>query len=255
MNTVEIRDLVVRYGDVTAVDGMSMSVGPGEVVGLLGGNGAGKSSTLRALAGVNPPTAGRITVSGHDLSTPGGADRARQVLGYCPDVGGLIRGATVREHIALALALHQQTDQWPQAMRMAERFDLLRVFDRTTQGFSHGMSRRLSVLLAALTARDLLILDEPFDGVDPTGVDATMDIISGAADAGVAVVVSTHLLDLIVQASQRVVVMVTGTVVDTEPAVAFEGPAGKARYADLLTRNRASTGEVATPIVQPTVTV
>jgi ABC-2 type transport system ATP-binding protein len=231
---LDIRDLVIKYGDVTAVDHLTLGIDGGEVVGVLGGNGAGKSSTLRALAGVNPPTSGHLVVAGHDLSTPAGAEAARQVLGYCPDVGGLIRQITVREHIGMALALHHRLDLWPHAMDLAERLDLLRVFERTTQGFSHGMSRRLSVLLAVLIAERALILDEPFDGVDPSGVQVTLDVIAEAAANGLAVVVSTHLLDLIVEASQRVVVMAGGHLIDSGPASQYEGKAGKERYAALL---------------------
>lgn len=237
MPAVEVEDLVIKYGDVAAVTGTTWHVNSGEVVGLLGGNGAGKSSTLRALAGINPPTSGTLRISGNDMTTPAGAEAARHVLGYCPDVGGLLRQSTVREHVALALALHGRQDRWPAAMDLVERFDLLRVFDRVTQGFSHGMSRRLSVMLAALTAQDVLILDEPFDGVDPTGVDVTLEVINEARQGGLGVVISTHLLDLIAKASDRIIVMKLGNIVDEGPASIFAGDQGRERYAALLQRS------------------
>jgi ABC-2 type transport system ATP-binding protein len=234
LSVIEITDLGITYGPVTAVAGLDLHVEAGEVLGLLGGNGAGKSSTLRAIAGVNPHTSGVLKVAGHDMSHPKEAESARARLGYCPDVGGLVRQATVREHIALALALRGKTRLWPQAMEMVEKFDLTHVFDRVTHGFSHGMCRRLSVLLAALTAEDVLILDEPFDGVDPLGVAATMDAIASAAEHGLAVLVSTHMLDLVADASDRIAVISGGRCVATGSPSEFSGAEGRARFADLL---------------------
>lgn len=233
-DNIAVTDLVIRYGRFTAVDGLTLSVGAGEVVGLLGGNGAGKSSTLRALAGVNPPTGGSISIAGHDMADRRQVERARNVIGYCPDVGGLVRNATVREHIALALALHGNTEMWPQAIELTEHFALLDVMDKVTNGFSHGMCRRLSVLLATLTAQEVLILDEPFDGVDPLGADATLDVIGQAKAKGLAVVVSTHLLDLITASCDRVAVMKDGRIIATDTVSTFEGDEGKRRYAQLL---------------------
>jgi ABC-2 type transport system ATP-binding protein len=229
---VEVEDLVVRYDPTIdpAVDHVSFSVGAGEVLGILGGNGAGKTTTLRALAGVRPPTSGKLTVSGLDLSDAAQVADAQGRIGYCPDTAGLIRQATVREHVALTLTYHQGPDAWPAALDLVDDFGLGHVLDRETTGFSHGMSRRLSVLLAALAARDLLILDEPFDGVDPVGVAATKRLIARAQEAGMAVIVSTHLLPLLTEVSDRVAVMVAGHIVDEGPASVFAGRNGQARY-------------------------
>lgn len=231
---VRAQNLVVKYGELVAVNDINLSVNPGEVVGVLGGNGAGKSSTLRAVAGVNPPTSGELWIRHWDMSKPGQAELARLELGYCPDVGGLIRQATVREHIALALASRGLSDRWPVALDLLKKFDLLHVLDRETAGFSHGMSRRLSVILAALTSFSVLILDEPFDGVDPFGVQATRELISKAKDSGVAVLVSTHLLPLLESVSDRIIVMLDGTIVGEDVASKFRGARGAQRYEKLL---------------------
>lgn len=248
LSVIEITDLGITYGPVTAVDGLNLHVDAGEVLGLLGGNGAGKSSTLRAIAGVNPHTSGTLRVAGYDMSQPRQAEAARARLGYCPDVGGLVRQATVREHIALALALRGNTHLWPQALEMVEKFDLSRVFDRVTHGFSHGMCRRLSVLLATLTAEEVLVLDEPFDGVDPLGVAATMEVIAVAAENGLAVLVSTHMLDLVSDASHRIAVINDGRCVATGSPDEFSGEQGRARFADLLT----ATANPSEPVTAPT---
>lgn len=231
---VHLADLTIRYGEVVAVDGITLSVAPGQVLGLMGGNGAGKSSTLRAVAGVNPPTSGTLVVAGFDMADPRQVEKARQSVGYCPDVGGLIPAATPREHIAATLAFRGLTHLWPQAYDLVERFELTRAFDRLTGGFSHGMARRLSVILAALAAEQVLILDEPFDGVDPGGVDATLEVINSARDAGLAVMISTHLLGLIVRSCDSVTVMNAGRLVASGPAGEYGGQQGDHRYQQLL---------------------
>ncbi len=103
-----------------------------------------------------------------------------------------------------------------------------------TAGFSHGMSRRMSVLLAAFHSPDVLLLDEPFDGVDPLGVEAAMGLIAEARLGGAAVLISTHLLDLAVQACEEAVVLRRGQVVGASPAAELSGVEGAARYRSML---------------------
>lgn len=234
--TVNVENLKIVYDPTIepAVKGISFTANQGEVLGILGGNGAGKTSTLRVLAGIQPANSGIIQIDDINVNTSEGVEKARQLVGYCPDTAGLIRQATVREHIALALAFHNKTELWPSALDLVEKFGLTDVLDRETMGFSHGMSRRLSVLLAALTAEKVLILDEPFDGVDPIGVQATETIIKHAKEQGLAVIVSTHLLSLLTGVSDRIIVMVKGEIVDQAPSKEFKGVKGTKRYTDKL---------------------
>jgi ABC-2 type transport system ATP-binding protein len=224
--------LVVQFGPVRAVGGFDLSVGAGRSVALVGRNGAGKSTTMRVLAGVLPPSAGQVQVAGHDAATdPAGV---RSAVGYCPDVGGLIPRATPWEHLQLAARLRGMRDWQPRAHALLERFDLASAADRVTAGFSHGMSRRLSVVLAAFSGPRLLLLDEPFDGVDPLGVDATLEVVDAARTAGAAVLVSTHLLDLAVRACEEAVVLKGGRVVGAAPAAELAGADGEQRYRALI---------------------
>ena len=149
---------------------------------LVGRNGAGKSTTLRVLAGVLPPSSGTVRVAGVDVVDDPVA--ARHVSGYCPDVGGLVPRATPWEHLQLAARLRGVAGWEAQARDLLERFDLAAAAHRVTAGFSHGMGRRLSVVLAAFHRPAVLLLDEPFDGVDPLGVQATLDLVAGLRAAG-----------------------------------------------------------------------
>jgi ABC-2 type transport system ATP-binding protein len=230
---VDVRGLTVTFGSVTAVSEVDLRVPAGASVALIGRNGAGKSTTLRVLAGVLPASSGTVSVAGVDaVRRPA---EARAAVGYCPDVGGLIPRATPWEHLQLAARLRGLADGWrSQAADLLDRFGLGAAADRATAGFSHGMGRRMSVLLAAFHEPPVLLLDEPFDGVDPLGVEATMEQIRLARLRGAAVLVSTHLLELAVVACDEAVVLRRGAVVAAAPAAELAGEAGAARYRELL---------------------
>jgi ABC-2 type transport system ATP-binding protein len=230
---VQTIGLRVAFGAVIAVDSLDLAVQPASSVALVGRNGAGKSTTLRVLAGVLPATSGEVRVAGVDVTRDPAGAKAR--VGYCPDVGGLIPRATAWEHLALAAKLRGLRPDWPQrAQYLLEQFDLLSAADRVTAGFSHGMCRRLSVVLAVLHEPPVLLLDEPFDGVDPLGVEATLEMIAQSRAGGAAVVVSTHLLGLAAQACEEAVVLRAGQIVAAAPSAELKGEAGERRYRSLL---------------------
>lgn len=225
----------MRFGAVEAVQGVSLRVEAGEATALLGRNGAGKSTTMRVLAGVVPSSAGHVQVNGFEL--PNDLLKVKRAVGYCPDVGGIVPRATPWEHLQLAARLRRLPDGWDARARdLLERFELGDVAHRVAAGFSHGMGRRLSVILAALHDPDVLLLDEPFDGVDPIGVEATMEIIAEARCRGAAVLVSTHLRELAVEACGHAVVLRGGSAVSTTEAEDLRGAAGADAYRLLLDR-------------------
>jgi ABC-2 type transport system ATP-binding protein len=232
MNAVEVNDLRVRFGAVEAVGGVSFVLPPGGSLALVGRNGAGKSTTLRVLAGVLPPSSGAVTVAGVDVRRDPIA--VKRATGYCPDVGGLVPRATPWEHLQLAARLRGVRDWEPRALDLLERFDLLAAAHRVTTGFSHGMGRRLSVVLAAFHSPAVLLLDEPFDGVDPLGVDATVDLTDELRAHGTAVLVSTHLLELAGRVCDEAVVLRAGQVVAGARTDELTGPEGALRYRALL---------------------
>jgi ABC-2 type transport system ATP-binding protein len=182
---------------------------------------------------VIPPSGGSVRVAGHDVVRD--ALAAKHSLGYCPDVGGLAPRATPWEHLQLSARLRRLPRGWETAARdLLERFDLGDAAHRVTTGFSHGMGRRLSVVLAALHSPDVLLLDEPFDGVDPLGVEATLDVIADARARGAAVLVSTHLVDLAVRACDQAVVLRGGEVVASMRADRLGGEDGARSYRAML---------------------
>ena len=229
---VDVRSLQVRFGRVDAVRGISFAVEAGAATALLGRNGAGKSTTMRVLAGVIAPTAGQVLVAGRDVATETLA--VKRLTGYCPDVGGLVPRATPWEHLQLAARLRRLTDWEETARDLLERFDLGAAAHRVTAGFSHGMGRRMSVVLAAFHAPAVLLLDEPFDGVDPLGVEATMEVIADARARGAAVLVSTHLRELAIDACQDAIVLRGGSAVAELSAAEMAGEAGAGVYRGLL---------------------
>lgn len=230
---VDVSALWVRFGLVDAVRGIDLRVAAGEATALLGRNGAGKSTTMRVLAGVVPPSDGVVEVAGHDIRSETLA--VKRAVGYCPDVGGLVPRATPWEHLQLAARLRRMPAGWEERARdLLERFELGAAAHRVTAGFSHGMGRRMSVVLAAFHEPQVLLLDEPFDGVDPLGVEATMDVIADALARGAAVLVSTHLRELAVQACEHAVVLRGGSAVAEVAAHEMSGEEGAGVYRALL---------------------
>ncbi len=229
---VEVRSLHVRFGEVEAVAGVDLAAYAGQATGLLGRNGAGKSTTMRVLAGLVPPTAGTAIVAGHDVRSH--ALSVKRSTGYSPDVGGLVTRATAWEHLQRSARMRRLVDWEDRARELLERFELGDASHRVTGGFSHGMGRRLSVALAALHEPEVLLLDEPFDGVDPIGVEATLEVIADARARGACVLVSTHLRELAIEACSDVLVLRGGSRVATVSASEMAGEEGARAYRALL---------------------
>jgi ABC-2 type transport system ATP-binding protein len=229
---IHIRGLWVRFGSVEAVRGIDISAYAGRATALLGRNGAGKSTTMRVLAGVIPPTEGQVLVDGVDVRQD--PLTVKRATGFCPDVGGLVPRATPWEHLQLAARLRRMQGWELRAQDLLERFDLGAAAHRVTGGFSHGMGRRLSVVLASFHEPSVLLLDEPFDGVDPLGVEATQRVISDAKARGATVLVSTHLRDLAMEACEDALVLRGGSAVAAMGSEDLLGEDGARAYRALL---------------------
>ncbi|HEV2270163.1 MAG TPA: ATP-binding cassette domain-containing protein [Steroidobacteraceae bacterium] len=191
---VEVRDLVKRFGDFTAVNHVSFEVRRGEIFGLLGPNGAGKTTTFRMLCGLLPPSGGTLKVTGVDVGSAGAAARAR--LGYVAQKFSLYGSLTVGENLAffasaygLRGAMRRQRIDW--AMR---QFDLGQHEHTASGELPGGFKQRLAMGAALLHEPDILFLDEPTSGADPLARRAFWRRITALAEQGVTVIVTTHFM-------------------------------------------------------------
>ncbi|HVM58112.1 MAG TPA: ATP-binding cassette domain-containing protein [Gaiellaceae bacterium] len=208
---VLVDDLVVRFGDVTAVAGVSFSVENGEVFGLLGPNGAGKTTTLRVLTTVLRPTAGRARVAGHDALAEGLHVRAS--IGYIPQAISVDAALTGRE----SLEFYARVNGVPRRERKAriadaiETMGLESIVDRLARTYSGGMLRRLEVATALLTRPRVLFLDEPTVGLDPTARRLVWEHLEMLRDEeGTALLVTTHIMEEAERHCERIAIMDLG---------------------------------------------
>ncbi|MBX0325853.1 ABC transporter ATP-binding protein [Halomicroarcula sp. F13] len=209
MPSIETHGLTKRYGnDVVAVDDLDLTVESGEVFGFLGPNGAGKSTTINMLLDFVRPTAGESRVLGHDPQTNPRAIRER--TGVLPEATGFYDGDTARDHLQFATAMKRTTDD-PDAL--LERVGLADAADRPVSGFSKGMRQRLGLAIALVGSPDLLILDEPLGGLDPSGARLLREVVRNERDRGAAVFFSSHIMDQVETVCDRVGIMHDGRLV------------------------------------------
>jgi ABC-2 type transport system ATP-binding protein len=202
---IRIESLVKSYGSALAVDGLSLAVPPGEILGLVGPNGAGKTTTLRCLAGILPPTSGRIEIGGLDLAAE--PVEARRRLAFVPDEPRLFDNLTVMDHLRLVGRLYGVTDAPERATELLARFELADRRDAFPSELSRGMKQKLMIAAALLHRPSALILDEPLTGLDPGAVRRMKRTILEQAEAGAAVLVSSHLLHLVQEICSRVAIL------------------------------------------------
>mgnify|MGYP002783706663 FL=1 len=197
-----------RYGTVTAIDALDLVVAPGEVLGLVGPNGAGKTTTLRAIAGIVRPSAGRIALGGRDLATD--PVDAKRRLSFVPDEPHLFDYLTVREHCRFVARLYDVADPEPRIDALLAELELADKRDALPGELSRGMKQKLAVACALLHDPTLLVLDEPLTGLDPLAIRRMKAIVRARAAAGTAVVLSSHLLTLVEELCDRVLLLRTG---------------------------------------------
>lgn len=202
-----------RYGPVSALNGFDLRVEPGEIVGLVGHNGAGKTTFVEIVSGLVRPDSGRIFVAGVDaLNEP---RRARGLLGVAPQEQALYPSATVREHFALfgALAGLRRGALCAAIDRVAEELLLVDVLERPTGLLSGGQRKRAQAGCALLAAPPVLLLDEPTVGADPATRAALLAAVRGRAAAGAAIVYTTHYLPELAELRASLAVAQAGRVI------------------------------------------
>lgn len=197
------------YGDTVALADVSFTLGPG-VTGLLGHNGAGKSTALKLCAGFSRPSAGTVRVLGTDLAASPDAYRR---IGIAHDRDALWPFLTARSMVALCARLRGAADPDAAARRALGEVGLLDVADRRLRGFSHGMRQRVKLAQALAHDPELLLLDEPLNGLDPAQRRAVVALITRLGEEGRTVVVSSHVLHEVERMAPRVLVLVNGHLV------------------------------------------
>jgi ABC-2 type transport system ATP-binding protein len=210
---IAITDLIKRYGSFTAVDGVSLDVQPGQIHGFLGPNGAGKTTTIRMIAGLLKPTAGRIVVNGHDLESE--PEQAKAALGFVPDRPFIYEKLTAGEFLRFHGGLYGLGGDAMETRitEMLDLFELARWRDELVESFSHGMKQRLVMSAAFMHRPRAVLVDEPMVGLDPRGARLIKEVFRRMADRGVAILMSTHTLEVAQEVCDRVSIILKGRII------------------------------------------
>ena len=210
---IVIDNLVKQYGGFTAVNGVSLEVRPGEIHGFLGPNGAGKTTTLRIIAGLLKPTSGRVLVNGHDVAVE--PERAKASLGYIPDRPFIYEKLTAGEFLRFHAGLYGLDGDGvtERVHEMLDLFELRRWEDELVETFSHGMKQRLVMSAAFLHRPRAVAVDEPMVGLDPRGARLIKDVFRRMSEHGVAILMSTHTLEVAQEMCQRLSIILKGKII------------------------------------------
>jgi ABC-2 type transport system ATP-binding protein len=219
---VEVRGLIKRYGELTAVAGVDLTVDNGDVYGYLGPNGAGKTTSLRMMLGLIRPTAGTVRLFGRD---------PLQTVAALHGVAGFVEAPTFYPYLngRRNLELLAAYDGYGATSRIDQALDTVELADRAKDrvgGYSHGMRQRLGIAAALLREPKLLLLDEPATGLDPAGMRDMRRLIRRLADEGMTVVLSSHLLAEVEELCNRVAIVRSGRIVYEGEIAALKRGAG-----------------------------
>jgi len=210
---IEIENVVKRFGDLTAVDGLSLAVPPGELFVFLGPNGAGKTTTIKLITGLLRPTSGRVSLCGYDVQRD--YVQARSLLSYVPDQPFLYEKLTGREFLRFVARMYgmerRATDH--KVAELAELFELGDFLDELGQTYSHGMKQRVVISAALMHEPQVLVIDEPTVGLDPKGANTLKSVLRRLTAGGVAVFMSTHTLGVAEETADRVGIIRQGSLI------------------------------------------
>ncbi|MHC5038356.1 MAG: ABC transporter ATP-binding protein [Planctomycetota bacterium] len=205
---IRVEGLTKLYGATEAVRDLSFRVEPGEVLGLVGPNGAGKTTTLRAIACIIPPTRGKIFVAGHPID--GEPLAAKRELAFIPDEPKLFDYLTVRDHLKFIARLYGVEGVDEKAAVLIRELELEGKEDALPATLSRGMKQKLAIACGFIHDPKAILFDEPLTGLDPMAIRRTKAAIRERAEGGASVIVSSHLLGLVEEISDRVLIIQNG---------------------------------------------
>ena len=212
---IETKDLSKRFGTKTAVDRLNLRIEAGEFFCFLGPNGAGKTTTIKLLTGLLKPTSGEAVIGGHDIQREHVA--AKQLLGYIPDMPFLYEKLTGREFMCL-VAGHYQVPEEIASIRTGELLDLFEirdVGDQLIEDYSHGMRQKLSFASCFLHDPKVVVVDEPWVGLDPKNIRFVKNFLREKTRDGVTIFMSTHSLSVIEETADRIGIIHNGRLLHT----------------------------------------
>jgi ABC-2 type transport system ATP-binding protein len=210
------------YGDGLGLVTLDLEVGPGELVMLVGPNGAGKSTFLGLVSGLVEPSQGAATVVG----SPVGSMEARAATSFLPDAPVLYEDLSVNEHLEYVARMHNTVDWEEYADELLDMFNLTPRADDLPSRFSRGLKQKTALLLGLIRPFNLLLVDEPFVGLDTPGQETLVEVLGDLVEEGAAVICSTHQLDLVPRATRCVGLR--------DGELAFDGPASAGKIRELV---------------------
>ena len=224
---IETRNLSKRYGKITAVDGLSLSIGAGEIFGLLGPNGSGKSSTILMLMGLARPSGGTARVFGLDPAEKPLEIKRR--VAYLPENVGFYGDLSGRQNLRFVAELNKMSRE--DAERGIEEalaaVELSEAADRPAGAYSRGMRQRLGLAELLMKSPEIVFLDEPTLGLDPDGIDLMLNLLAAlSTERGLTVLLSSHLLDLVERVAHRVAILRQGRLRALGSVAELAGAAG-----------------------------
>ena len=241
-------DLTFTYGASEVLHGISFELRRGEVVGLLGRNGAGKSTTIKILAGILPPGDGTVAVAGHAM--PEKAVEAKRRIGYVPEAAGLFESLTGEEFLELMGRLQDVPEERLQQRieRFLEPFGLSEDRVRPLDEFSKGMRQKILLCAALLHDPDIVLLDEPLSGLDVNTGIMVRDLVAALAAEGKTILYSSHVLDVVERVCDRVLIIEEGRLIADGSIEALEHRTGTA---SVVHRTGAPGGSFLTQAARP----
>ena len=224
---LELQGLTRRYGDLVALDDLSFTVAEGQMFGFVGPNGAGKTTAMRIILGVLAPDAGEVRWRGRPMT-----DEMRRRVGYMPEERGLYPKMRVRDQLEYFARLHGLSTEdaasaagyWIERLGVADRAG-----DRVEQ-LSLGNQQRVQLAAALVHNPEVLVLDEPFSGLDPVGVDVLAEVLADRAADGIPVIFSSHQLELVERLCEAVAIINRGRLVAAGPVEELRASGGERRY-------------------------